>query len=135
MGKGQVHNQAATGSETTASSGDDESPAQYQPSATRVRPPTRMMGQHKPEVWMCRPEEYLRCVTTLIQEPETGGHCLWSWTKIYDMLGVPEHLQRELVVFSIMLKQPSFSPLDILVNPHRHAGKPVLACGDMESKR
>jgi hypothetical protein len=31
------------------------------------------------------------------------------------MLGVPEHLQRELVVFSIMLKQPSFLPMDILI--------------------
>ena len=39
MGKGQVHHLAATGSETTASSGDDESPAQYLPSATCVRPP------------------------------------------------------------------------------------------------
>ena len=74
-----------------------------------------MVGQHKPEVWVCRPEEHLRCVTTLRQEPETGGHCLWSWTKIYDMLGVPEHLQRDLVVFSIMLKQPSFLPMDILI--------------------
>ena len=107
----------------------------------RVRPNTclqqlvlglRMVGQHKPEVWVCRPEEHLRCVTTLMQEPETGGHCLWSWTKIYDMLGVPEHLQRELVVF--------FNHVETAVlltdgHPHRHAGKPVLACGNMESKR
>jgi hypothetical protein len=75
----------------------------------------RMVGQHKPEVWVCRSEEHLRCVTTLTQEPLTGGHCLRSWTKIYDILGVPEHLQRELVVFSVMLKQPSFLPLDILI--------------------
>jgi len=75
----------------------------------------QMVGQHKPEVWVCRPEEHPGRVTTLIQEPETGGHCLRSWTKIYDMLGVPEHLQRELVVFSIMVKQPSFLPMDILI--------------------
>ena len=55
----------------------------------------QMVGQHKPEVWVCRPEEHPGRVTTLIQEPETGGHCLRSWTKIYDMLGVPEHLQRD----------------------------------------
>jgi hypothetical protein len=31
------------------------------------------------------------------------------------MLGVPEPLQRELVLLSVMLVQPSFVPLDILI--------------------
>ena len=34
---------------------------------------------------------------------------------MYDMLGVPEPLQRELVLLSVMMEQPSFAPLDILI--------------------
>jgi hypothetical protein len=40
---------------------------------------------------------------------------LRSWTKMYDMFEVPEALQRELVLLSIMLEQPSFVPLDMLI--------------------
>jgi len=58
----------------------------------------RTVGQHKPEVWVCREEDQLRGVTTLVQDPVTNGHCMRSWTKVYDMLGVPEPLQRELVL-------------------------------------
>jgi hypothetical protein len=32
-------------------------------------------------------------VTTLVPDPVVGGHCLRSWTKVYDMLGIPEALQ------------------------------------------
>jgi len=47
------------------------------------------------------------------------------------MLGVPEPLQRELVLLSVMLEQPSFVPLDT----HWEARKPVLTCRGMEDKR
>jgi hypothetical protein len=73
------------------------------------------VGQHKIEVWVCREEEHLWCVTRLVQDPVSQGHCLRSWTKVYDMLGVPEALQRELVLLSIMFEQPSFVPLDMLI--------------------
>jgi hypothetical protein len=75
----------------------------------------RTVGHHKPEIWICREDEELRGVTTLTQDPITNGHCLRSWTKMYDMLGVPEPLQRELVLLSVMLQQPSFEPLDVLI--------------------
>jgi len=57
----------------------------------------------------------LRNVTTLIQDPEAGGHCLRSWTRIYGLLGISEAIQRELVLLSLMLEQPSFVPLDMLI--------------------
>ena len=67
------------------------------------------------EIWKCREGEQLRNVTTLIQDPEAGGHCLRSWTRIYGLLGVSEAIQRELVLLSLMLEQPSFVPLDMLI--------------------
>ena len=57
----------------------------------------------------------LRNVTTLIQDPEAGGHFLRSWTRIYGLLGISEAIQRELVLLSLMLEQPSFVPLDMLI--------------------
>ena len=64
----------------------------------------------KVEVWVCHDEEQLGCVTTLVQDPVAEGHCLRSWTKVYDMLRVSEALQRELVILAVMLEQPSFVP-------------------------
>jgi hypothetical protein len=71
--------------------------------------------QDKVEVWVCRDEEQLGSVTTLVLDPVVGGHCLRSWNKVYDMLGIPEALQRELILLAVMLEQPSFVPLDMLV--------------------
>jgi hypothetical protein len=68
-------------------------------------------------------EENLWCVTTLVQDPAAESHCLRSWTKMYDMLGVPEALQRELVMLSIMLEQPSFVPLDMLIETYPYCRK------------
>jgi hypothetical protein len=50
-----------------------------------------------------------------VQDPVAEGHFLRSWTKVYDMLGFPETLQRELVLGAVMFEQPSFVPLDMLV--------------------
>jgi hypothetical protein len=60
--------------------------------------------QDKVEVWVCRDEEQLGSVTTLVPDPVVGGHCLRSWTKVYDMLGIPEALQRELILLAVMLE-------------------------------
>jgi len=88
-----------------------------QPNASlyRLLVDQQRINQDKVEVWVCREEEQLGCVTTLVQDPVAEGHCLRSWTKVYDMLGVPEALQRELVLLAVMLEQPSFVPLDMLV--------------------
>ena len=75
----------------------------------------RRLGQDKIEVWRCREGEQLQNVTTLIQDPEAGGHSLQSWTRIYGLLGISEAIQRELVLLSLMLEQPSFVPLDMLI--------------------
>ena len=64
---------------------------------------------------MCHDEEQLGGVTTLVQDPVAEGHCLRSWTKVYDMLRVSEALQRELVILAVMLERPSFEPLEMLV--------------------
>jgi len=74
----------------------------------------RGLGQDKIEIWKCREGEQLQNVTTLIQDPEAGGHSLRSWTRIYGLLGISEAIQRELVLLSLMLEQPSFVPLDML---------------------
>jgi hypothetical protein len=66
--------------------------------------------QDKVDVWVCRDEEQLGSVTTLVPDPVGGGHCLRSWTNVYDMLGIPEALQRELILLAVMLEQPSFVP-------------------------
>jgi hypothetical protein len=75
----------------------------------------RGLGQDKIEIWKCREGEQLQNVTTLIQDPEAGGHSLRSWTRIYGLLGISEAIQRELVLLSLMLEQPSFVPLDMLI--------------------
>jgi hypothetical protein len=75
----------------------------------------RRLGQDKIEIWRCREGEQLQNVTTLIQDPEAGGHSLRSWTRIYGLLGISEAIQRELVLLSVMLDQPSFVPLDMLI--------------------
>ena len=36
--------------------------------------------QDKIAVWVCRDEEQLNKVTTLVQDHETNGHCLKTWT-------------------------------------------------------
>jgi hypothetical protein len=73
------------------------------------------VGQERITVWVCRDEEQLSCVTTLVQDPEVNGYYLSSWTKLYNLLGVSEFHRRELLLPSIMLDQPSFEPLDIQV--------------------
>ena len=70
----------------------------------------RSLGHDKIEVWRCREGDQLQSVTTLIQDPETGSHSLRSWTRIYSLLGISEAMQRELVLLSLMLEQPSFVP-------------------------
>jgi hypothetical protein len=75
----------------------------------------RGLGQDKIEIWKYLEGKQLRNVTTLIQDPEAGGHCLRSWTRIYGLLGISEAIQRELVLLSLMLEQPSFVPLDMLI--------------------
>ena len=75
----------------------------------------RSLGHDKIEVWRCREGDQLQNVTTLVQDPETGGHSLRSWTRIYSLLGISEAMQRELVLLSLMLEQPSFVPLDMLI--------------------
>jgi hypothetical protein len=72
----------------------------------------RRLGQDKIEIWRCRKGEQLQNVTSLIQDPEAGSHSLRSWTRIYGLLGISEAIQRELVLLSLMLEQPSFVPLD-----------------------
>jgi hypothetical protein len=57
------------------------------------------------EVWVCRDEEQLGSVTTLVPDPVLEGHCLRSWTNVYDMLGISEALQRELILLAVMLEQ------------------------------
>jgi hypothetical protein len=36
------------------------------------------VGQDKIAVWVCRDEEQLSCVTTLVQDPEVNCYCLRS---------------------------------------------------------
>ena len=43
---------------------------------------------------------------TLVHDPERNGHCLMkAWTKIYNLLGLSEFHQRELVLLDIMREQ------------------------------
>jgi hypothetical protein len=89
------------------------------------------VGQDKFTVCVCRDEEQLSCVTTLVQDPEVHGYYLRSWMKLYELLGVSEFHQRELVLLSIMLEQPSFQPLDMLVG---HPDNPCLLAEVWKSK-
>jgi len=108
MGTGHMHYSTTTRGKATAGSSEDQSPTQRFPLQLLVD--QQRINQDKVDVWVCREEEQLGCVTTLVQDPLAEGHCLRLWTKVYDMLGVPEALQRELVLLAVMLEQPSFVP-------------------------
>jgi hypothetical protein len=56
------------------------------------------VGQDTIAVWVCRDEEQLSCVTTLVQDPEVNGYFLRSWTNLYELLGVSDGNPRDQVV-------------------------------------
>jgi hypothetical protein len=85
----------------------------------------RFLGQDTIAVCVCRKDEQMHKVTTLVQDPETNGNSFQEWAKLCDLLWISEHHQRELIILSVMMEQPTFEPLDMLVgqveNPCRIA--------------
>ena len=97
----------------------------------RVRPNTclqqlvlglRMVGQHKPEIWVCARDWWsLPMVLCDFVLDKDLRHAWGPGTSAAGTSGVFNHVETAVLLTN--------------GHPHWHAGKPVLTCGDMESKR
>jgi hypothetical protein len=60
-------------------------------------------------------QQQMHQVTTLVQDPETDSYAFKEWAKMWELLRISEYHQQVLVLLSIMMEQPTFGTLDMLI--------------------